>query len=301
MTTYSARLHTVRPRSRNRRVLSKVGTSQKSRGSMLKLVFKALGWLIGSAVLVAAAFALYFGGRTLVGSDRLRVRRVELLGNTRAGAEELAAYTGIGPDSNLLALDLDAIAAQLLHHPWIESAQVRRRLPDEVVIELTEHQPAIVVSLGGVYLANAQGHLFKRLAARDDVELPVMTGLSRDEVSRRPEQTAATIREGIALAQSFTGHVTGELRLDELHFDPYLGWSIVTGPMGKESVTTRLFLGMEPETRLDAALLAMAKVTGTGEQPAVIFADGKKSPGRVQVELAGSRDTTKRTLVATAR
>ena len=301
MTTYTSGLHRARPRNRNRRVVSKTSQSSERRRELVTSVTRVAGWVLGLAVLGGAAVGVYYGWHAAVGSERLRVRRVELIGNEHVKVDELAAYTGIQVGSNLLDLDLDAIALQLRHHPWIESARVRRRLPDEVVIEITEHKPAILVSLGDVYLADASGILFKRFAAPDGVELPILTGLSRDDVARHPDETTAHIYDAIALANSFAERAKTAWRLDELRFDANLGWSVLASPLGDETADVRFFLGSDPAARLSAALTAATRVREAGERPSIVFSDGKKSPNRVQVKLGGTQEATERTFIATAR
>ncbi len=303
MTTYGKSKLIKRQRIGARRVNRRVGgektakTAARRRPSLLatKRVMKVVGVL---ALAVLTAVGVYHVGRLAVGGERLRVARVEIVGNERASRRELDAYIGIKLGQSLLELDLDVIALRLRHHPWVASASVRRRLPDQVVIEVREHLPAAIVSLGAVYLADAEGRLFKRLDSGDRVALPVITGLSREEVGQRTSESAARVREGIELTTIVASMARGS-RLHEVHFDADLGWSVVLGPERGDGATARLYLGDQPGSRLPLALAAMARAREAGGVPAVVFADNKKSPERVQVRLrqpAGSQPT----LVATA-
>ncbi len=299
MTSYGAGLRLPRLRQRNRRVKSTVGAeSTKAAGAVARIA--ALGVLALCAV-GAAAFGLVRGIQAAGESERLRVRANELTGNARVSAKELAAYTGVEIGARMLDLDLDAIALQLRRHPWIESARVRRQLPDALVIDVTEHTPAILASLGDVYLADGEGRLFKRLSAADGIELPVVTGLTREDAARKPDEVQARMREAIALARAVEHEGNGLGRPDELHWDPALGWSVLVAPRADAALAYRVHLGLEPLAQLPVAVAAVAKVAAAGQDPAVVFADGKKSPGRVQVRLRGAHDETHRTLIATAR
>jgi cell division protein FtsQ len=300
MTSFGPALPLPRRRTRNRRLTATSRAVDRKRLWAARL--RRLGaYSVGAFTLVATCAVCVYAWRATVDSRRMRVRSVQLSGNSRVSAAELTAYTGIELGQNLLDLDLDDIALRLRRHPWVAEAHVRRRLPDQVVVEVRERTPAILVSLGVVYLADAEGHPFKRLAASDGLELPVVTGLTRDDVQKQPDETAARLREALALASAFEAQGASSGRLDELHFDADLGWSILVSPGGDENLAYRANLGAEPAARLPAALAAVEEVRKAGHVPAVIFADGRKSPGRVQVRLRGAQETSSRTLVATSK
>jgi hypothetical protein len=72
--------------------------------------------------------------------------------------------------------------------PWVAPATLARRLPGEVLATIVEHRPAALVQLGGLYVLDEEGRLFKRAAPEDGLDLPVVTGLSREAwAERKPE------------------------------------------------------------------------------------------------------------------
>lgn len=288
----------VQRRGRNRRIGRRAPLGGAERAAFAGTITRVISWLLGLAMAGGACFGVYQGVRAVVGSERLRVRQVAVAGNARVGASEVAAYTGVRAGDRMLALDLDAAALRLRRHPWVETAHVRRELPDRVVIDIVEHEPALIVSLGDVYLANAQGHLFKRLVAADRVDAPVLTGLTREAAAKRPDAAQALVREAVELARLYTQTAAG--RLEELHFDPDLGWSAVVTPKSNDVATVRMHLGADPASRLGTALAALARLRELGRRPAVIWADGKKSPGRVQVRLREDGSAGSNSLIAKA-
>src|SRR5262249_57160998 len=76
--------------------------------------------------------------------------------------------------------------------PWVLAARLWRRLPGTVVAEVVEHRPAAQVQLGGLYLLDGDGDLFKRAGPEDAVDLPLVTGLPRDAWLR--DRGAAQLR-----------------------------------------------------------------------------------------------------------
>jgi cell division protein FtsQ len=296
-------MRVMRPRlsRRNRRIAARTGRDAQSRLRLRALVRRAATSALALVAVVGAAVAVAWGFEAVATSSPMQVKHIELTGNTRVSAAEVAAYTGVKEGAKLISVDLDAVALQLRRHPWIASARVRRRLPDELLIEVQEYQPAILVSLGDLYVADAQGIPFKRFAAADALDLPVVTGLSRDEAARRPEESHAHIKDAIELRRAFASQAPTGLRLDELHFDRDLGWSLFITPSGDESLAYRMFLGFAPGARLTAALAAVARVEESGGRPAIVYADGEKNPARVQVHLRGNAASVDRTFVAQAR
>lgn len=298
--THPKRMRLPRVRQRNRRVSSRGGLSEGGRTLGASVLVTAT-WVLGLSAFAAATYGAYEGWQAAVSSRRFALKEIQLAGNHRASVAELSAYTGAKPGDGLLDLDLDAIALRLRRHPWVDSARVRRRLPDELIIDVQEHTPALLVSLGDVYVASSEGRLFKRVAAEDGLELPVLTGLSRDTATRQPLDTAALVLDAIALHEAFVAR-DRQSRLDELHHDRDLGWSLVVSPQANETLAYRMHLGLEPRSRVDAALAAVARVRELGERPLVVFADGKKSPNRVQVRLRSSHDAARSpTFVASAK
>jgi cell division protein FtsQ len=270
-----------RNKKKNRRLESKPDHTGVFRG-MLRTV------ALGAGVLFAfgATFGLVYGFVAVKRSERLALHHLELDGAVRADREELLTYTGLHVGDAMLDLDLDGIALQLRRHPWIESAQVRRELPDTIRITVKEHTPALLVAVGDVYVASDEGALFLRLSANDHLLFPVLTGLSRDDVAHHPDESRARVREAIALADAAAAELAPfRGRLDELHWDTDLGWSIVMSPSGDEQIAARLHLGKEPMRRLSLASTAYKRLTALGKHPHDIFADGQKHDRRIQARL----------------
>lgn len=299
-----AKGHRSRRSRRNRRT-GKRRSERIARPALAAGLRSALSTILAVAAFVGAGVGAHFGWQALCNSSRLRIRGIDVKGNVRARPEDLHAYAGIELGDSILRADLDAAALSLRRHPWVQSARVYRRLPDRVTIELEEHTARLLVSIGEVYLANEEGVLFKRLAAGDGLGLPVVTGLEGDE-GDEVAAAAEQVRDAIRLADAAEAQAAAFGRLEELHWDADLGWSIVTRPK-PSNAPLRLHLGREPEQRVRLAVEALRRLDVIGTEPAVLWADGVKNPGRVHVrprsatgegqKSAGNQET----LIATAR
>ena len=197
-----------------------------------------------------------------------------------------------------MATDLDAAALGLRRHPWVASAYIKRRLPDRIVVEVAEHTAEIIVCLGELYLANAEGKLFKRLSARDGLVLPVVTGIGREEAAARPDDTAALVRAAVELAHAIEREGKRLGRIEELHWDPDLGWSVASS---RGTAVLWTHLGLEPEGRVATATAALLALGGRRQEPQVLWVDGIKSAQRVWVRLRPGSTHADETLFAKAR
>ena len=289
-------------RGRNRRLGARpTAATHAAPRAMLGALKLGLTYLAALTALSAAGVGIWAAWQALARSDRLRVHAIEYVGNERAERRELEAYTGVALGDAILDLDLDEVALQLRRHPWLAQARVRRQLPDRVVVEVREHTPAILVALGEVYIASDEGVLFKRLATADGLELPVLTGLAREDAQKRPDELRTRILGAIELARAYEAAGGGAGRLDELHFDADLGWSVVVSPAGDGQLAVRLHLGREPATRLAAATAAYARLRQLGLWPAELWADGQKHLDRVHARMRDGTPPQKATLIAKAK
>jgi len=251
---------------------------------------RRLQWLGAVAIMLAALAGAstggYYGWHALRHAQRTCVNHIEVSGARRAGQKELLAYANVKLGDSILDVNLDDMALRLRRHPWVREAIVGRHWPDRVTIQVIENEPAVLVALSEVYVADGQGRLFKRLAPGDKLSLPVITGLDREEAARKRDATAAKVRQALSLLAAFASASPVLGNLSELHWDADLGWSVVTdaGP-GPCEGGTRLVLGFEPEQRLSAAAHAAARARSRGMCPAMIWADGTERPGQIPIRL----------------
>ena len=164
---------------KNRRKVDVKAAAKQHAPFVLKLVLAA-------ALVTGLGFGAQLGYAWAQVSPRFALKVVDIIGNTRATDAELQRLGGLSEQQNLLQLDTAALERALGTHPWVRTAKATRHFPSSLSIEVTEHQPAAVVSLGELYLVNDEGLPFKRLQQHDDLDLPLITGLDRDGYTERP-------------------------------------------------------------------------------------------------------------------
>lgn len=183
--------------------------------------------MIGVAVLGAVGGTAWGGYRFVTTSSRFAITRIEIHGTQQLSEEAVRASLPTSVGDNVFATDLDLVVRELRTNPWIASAEAHRELPHTIVIQVREHVPAAVAQLGGLYLVDAEGHPFKRVAADDGAGLPIITGLDRETYVASPETIASQIRGALA-ALSLWREGSERPSIGEVHLDAHGGLTLVT-------------------------------------------------------------------------
>ena len=165
-----------------------------------RAVRRSVPALAASAAIAVIGTGAWFGYRFLTTSERFAITEIEISGEHHLTEEQVRAELPVKIGDNVFAASLDSVTDRLRATSWIASASARRVLPDKLVIEITEHAPAALVELGGLYLVDTSGHPFKRMEidAGDGDGLPVITGIARATYEADPTGTAQTITVALA-------------------------------------------------------------------------------------------------------
>ncbi len=99
---------------------------------------RLLAWLIALALVVLPGVALLKGW---LASERWPLSRLVVAAEfERVSAEQVRSALAGHADAGFFAIDLEAARASLERLPWVRSAEVRKRWPDTLEIELDEHR-----------------------------------------------------------------------------------------------------------------------------------------------------------------
>lgn len=136
-----------------------------------------------AAVLGAAGWAFDWPGQArealALGSAAagLEIRHVEVTGLKQV--PRLRVYEAVlaGPSNPMLATDLEEVRERLRALPWVADASVSRRLPDTVMVHVSERQPvALWQHRGRFYLIDITGRVLADDALEDFAALPQVVG-----------------------------------------------------------------------------------------------------------------------------
>ncbi len=258
----------------------------QSLGRGLRSISRYLAPLIVLAlVAVGVPVAVFLGYMHVVSTPYFSLDDITIRGLHSLDEEDILSQAGVVRGSNAFDVDPQRVKLQLEALPWIRSAQVEKRLPRSLTIQVEERTPSAVLVDGKVFtLLDARGEPFKRIEGGDPVDellrLPLITGLSRAEAEAPAGQEL--VLEALEVVRLVEERKLPAL--SEVHVDPVMGLSIVPAESGIE---IRLGRGRYAE-RLERLRAVFAAIEREARDVDYILIDNEESLNRVTV---GSRAT----------
>lgn len=238
--------------------------------------------VILSACLTAA---LVWGGlegwKWATTSPTFAITDITVTGNTRATDAQLARLGGVEKGMNLVALDTSAVE-RAIHgqHPWVKAVTLTRRFPTRLSIDVVEHQPVATVALGDLYLVSDDATLIKGVRPGEGVDLPLITGLDRDELAAHKDESLARVQNAVDLLKTYQANgAAKDHPLSELHLAAD-GVTLVT-TAGEEIVLGEGDVG----AKLARLARVRAQLASKKAVAQVIHLENRARPGWVAVQL----------------
>jgi cell division protein FtsQ len=258
---------------------------------------RLLSWrrsFLVAGVGMALAAGAWAGRWYVTHSRHFAVATVRVSPTVHVTADAIVARAAVPLGINLFAIDRDEVAHVVSQEPWVARVHVRRELPSTLVIDVVEREAACAVAFGALYLADADGNVFKRATSDEASGLPVVTGIAREDFLAEPDAARAQLKQALQAIAAWR-HDGARAPLGEAHVDRIAGVTVYTD----QGVGVRLGVvdGSLPARlgRYDAVRGALAE---SGETARLIYVDNRARPDRVTVKLAsapqsahsGSRD-----------
>jgi cell division protein FtsQ len=241
-------------------------------GRLLRGLFR-LG--LAAGLVAGSVYGFKAGLRWFTTSPTFAIDTVEVTGVQRLDTGAVRASSGLVFGTNIFKADLAEAQRAVEQNPWIHHVQVTRLLPRRISIQIEERKPVAQVALGALYLVDPDGELFKRVAPGDGVDLPLITGLSRQRFDSDPEE----VRSEIARALSLLGELDQRRfpELSEIQLDPELGMTVYLGP---ESTAVKLGWG-DIDAKLDRYQRTRAELERRQLKVSAVDLTDTQHPGRV--------------------
>lgn len=153
-------------------------------------------WTLGVAALFAVSMAILFAYRWVTAHEFFALANLQVQGSQRLSPEEIAGMGGVGPGMNVLDINIAEVQRRIAASEWVESVGVTRVLPDGLVIEIVEREPAFLTRRDErLFYADAQGRVIAPVSVDKFISLPLLetedgasvgggVGLLMDEVAR---------------------------------------------------------------------------------------------------------------------
>ncbi len=153
----------------------------------------------GGVLALAGAAA---GVTWVLTAPRFAVRSVEVRGASRVPASRILAAAAIAPGTNVWRIDPTAVALRVQTLAGIRRAELTRELPNHVTILVEERRPFTLVSGNRLHWLDEEGWLLGEETQAVAPPMPVITGLSEDEVATMRTRPSAKARTAIALIRA---------------------------------------------------------------------------------------------------
>lgn len=139
------------------------------------------------------ACSVVLGGAWLVQQmhrdTRFSVRSIEITGSVNSDVSDLKRISGQWNGANLFELEIESLRAELTGLPWVESVAVEKRIPDTLVIRVSERSPvALQDTEDGLWYVDRDGRAFAKVSQQaGNPDLPFVSGASADDRRRAVE------------------------------------------------------------------------------------------------------------------
>jgi cell division protein FtsQ len=150
-------------------------------GEMKKICFLFLRLMFFSALIILTAASLYYGGGFIARSHYFALQDVRFEGCKNLTPQELMGLAHLRQGDNILAFNLQEIAHKIIADPWVKDVRIERNFPHQLIIKITERVPVALASQEDLFLVDREGDLFKKVERQDNIDMPVITGLSLSE------------------------------------------------------------------------------------------------------------------------
>lgn len=235
---------------------------------------------------IAGSFALFrVIERHVRTSPSFAATEIEIHGAERLAASEIEQTAGLGVGRNVFEVSPDEARRNLLAHPWIAEADVRRRLPGRWTVTIRERAAAAILMLDPEaegdaqgWLVGAEGEVFKQLEPGDPVDLPVITGIDRGRFTAdRAFRTRVLLAIVALLGDWRAAGLWRREPIGEIHVEPD---DALTLRVGEDA--TEIRLGRGPyRAKLDRLRRVLDELGRRHARPAYVYLDNVRRPDRV--------------------
>jgi len=150
---------------------------------------------VGTGLLAAGALGVGW----LLTAPRFAVARVEVRGHARLSPDEIVAASGLAPGVNLFRVDPRVATLAVETLPQIRRAEVIRSFPNHLAIVVEERRPFTLVHAGRLHWIDEQGTPVAQEPRAVAVGLPVISGLSPEELAAAPGEPSERLTAGVSL------------------------------------------------------------------------------------------------------
>jgi len=184
---------------------------------------------------------------------------------------------------NLLGLDLDASERKIAADPWLRRVRLTRKLPSTLRIEIEENEASAIALLSdSAFLVTREGAPFKPLNPQDPSDLPLISGVSAEDVAKDRPTAMARLATGVEILRQYERLQMSKIHpAQEVHLELSGRVRLTVGDAG---ITLELGSGSFRRKLLMAERVA-AQLRSQNRTPGILFLDNDAHTERVVVRM----------------
>src|SRR4029453_10932316 len=177
----------------------RVGRPRGPRPAWRARLRRLLGAVLATIFTIMAGAA---GLHWILTTHRFAVASVEVRGVSRVAPDQILAVAAIPRGTNIFRLNTMGVIGRVESLPEIRRADVVRELPNRVVISVEERRPFTLVHGGRLHWMDEEGRLLGASASAVSSPLPVISGLTADELASMRTSPGPKARAAIAVIRA---------------------------------------------------------------------------------------------------
>lgn len=116
-------------------------------------------------------------------SSLFTITQINVEGNVNVTAEKIIELAEISAEETLFKMDKDEISQRITAYPFIKEAELKRKLPGTLVINVTEREPlGFIVTANGYVQFDQEGMVLAVTGSMGKYNLPIITGVNIAEI-----------------------------------------------------------------------------------------------------------------------
>lgn len=128
-------------------------------------------------ILRGTSFVILFGGVIVFAlvSPIFNIANIKVTGNNKLQSEKIVGSTGLEIGQNIFKINKREIISNLENNGFIDSVKIKRNLPDEIEVIVSERVPSFAIEYGNGYvIIGNQGYIIE--ISDEQKELPLLIG-----------------------------------------------------------------------------------------------------------------------------
>jgi len=132
-------------------------------------------WFLGITFVVVVSFGILLAYRWVTAHEFFALANLNIQGGQRLSPQEIAAMGGVSVGTNVLGVNIAEVQRRIAASEWVESVSVTRVLPDGLVIDIKEREPAFLTRRDEqLYYADINGQPIAAVGVDKFISLPLL-------------------------------------------------------------------------------------------------------------------------------